>query len=115
MTVDKDTFERLAALEHDRWSGWMKYMLANLTINNLMRWLKQMETPYSDLSEREKESDRKEVRRMLDVLSVDTDITPKWKPWMSEGRYCASCGGYTNEPCFHKGKPYCRSHLPEEE
>jgi len=69
--IDEETFERLAALEHDRWSGWMEYMFANMTLENLMRWALQMETPYSGLSEREKESDRKEVRRTLKLLGIE--------------------------------------------
>ena len=69
--IDEDTFEQLAALEHDRWSGWMKYMFANLTLANLTRWLRQMETHYSDLSEAEKESDRKEVWRTLEILEME--------------------------------------------
>jgi len=108
--VDKKMFEQLAALEHDRWSRWMKYMFANLTMENLVRWKRQMDTHYRNLSEAEKESDRKEVRRTLEILK--TDVVRKWEPWMSEGEYCASCGGYTSEPCFHEGKPYCRGHLP---
>ncbi len=68
--IDKDTFERLAALEHDRWSGWMKWMFANWTPDNLIRWFRQMTTPYSNLPEYEKESDRKEVRRTLQILGI---------------------------------------------
>ena len=70
-TIDNKTFEKLAALEHDRWSGWMEYMFENMTLANLTRWVLQMETPYSGLSEREKESDRKEVRRTLEVLGIE--------------------------------------------
>jgi len=68
LKVSEEIFEQLAALEHERWSGWMKYMLANMTTYNLMRWIGQMNTLYSDLSEYDKESDRKEVRRTLEIL-----------------------------------------------
>ena len=32
------------------------------------RWTRQMNTPYADLSEKEKESDRAEVRKTLAVI-----------------------------------------------
>jgi hypothetical protein len=35
------------------------------------RWLTQIETPYEELSEREKESDREWVRRLFDVLAEE--------------------------------------------
>jgi hypothetical protein len=33
------------------------------------RWKRQMETPYTDLSEGEKESDRAEADKMLEILA----------------------------------------------
>ena len=60
--------EKLAALEHEQWAHWTRYMLDNLTPENIERWKRQIETPYSDLTENEKESDRNWARRVLDIL-----------------------------------------------
>ena len=59
--------ERLAALEHARWSRWMQWMLDNWTDENIARWKQQMVTDYADLPEHSKESDRKEARAALTV------------------------------------------------
>jgi hypothetical protein len=71
-------FEALAAIEHDRWSHWQRYMHAKglrqpdgslLLPSELVRqWDRQMNTPYSQLSEAEKNSDRAQVRRYRDVF-----------------------------------------------
>ncbi len=50
--------EELADLEHRQWAHWTRYMLGNLTPENIERWKRQTETPYNDLSEKEKDSDR---------------------------------------------------------
>lgn len=60
--------EKLAELEHIQWSHWTKYMLENLTPENIERWKKQIETPYSDLSEKEKESDREWARKVIEIF-----------------------------------------------
>ena len=72
--------EALAAIEHDRWSHWQRHMHAqcrpgddgSLTIpaDLVARWTQQMSTPYSGLSETEKESDREQVRRYLPVIAA---------------------------------------------
>jgi Zn-dependent M32 family carboxypeptidase len=72
--------ETLAALEHERWSHWQRYMHAqchraddgSLTIpaELVTRWEKQTSTAYSELSEAEKESDREQVRRYLSVIAA---------------------------------------------
>lgn len=70
--------EKLAELAHKQWSGWMRYLFGTGTFNEdgtwtmpawaARRWREQMETPYSQLTEREKESDRKEADRFLNVM-----------------------------------------------
>jgi hypothetical protein len=76
--------EALSAVEHDRWSHWQRHMHAqcqrhddgSLTIpaDLVARWTKQMSTPYSGLSETEKESDRDQVRRYLST--IESALTP---------------------------------------
>ena len=84
--------EGLASYAHDAWSGWMKYMFekgqyrgqfktgseGEIEIVWIMpawaveRWRRQMNTPYADLPDSEKESDRLEADRMIEVI----DRTP---------------------------------------
>lgn len=79
--------EVLASIEHERWSHWQRYMHSkcdkkldgSLVIppELVERWQRQMETPYSALSEAEKESDRQQVHRylalVLEKLKIATD------------------------------------------
>ena len=60
----------MAEIQHGIWSHWMKYQFSKclsslgerIIIKGLVeRWTKQMNTPYNELSEEEKESDRKVV------------------------------------------------------
>lgn len=70
--------EALAAQAHVSWSGWMKYMISKSCVDldgtitipkdMVMRWTRQMNTPYDQLSEKEKESDRVEADHYLQVL-----------------------------------------------
>lgn len=72
------TVERLAAIEHERWAHWQQYVhdqCERQDDGSLMvpaelaaRWQAQIETPYAGLSEREKDSDRGQVRRYLPVV-----------------------------------------------
>ena len=64
--------EELADLEHEQWAHWTEYMLANLTPENVTRWERQCRTPYSALTEREKNSDRKWADKVLEVLTTYT-------------------------------------------
>ena len=73
--------EELAALCHDQWSGWMRYLFSKATPLPdggvylpswaVERWQRQMETDYLDLTEQERESDRTEADRFL-ALAVST-------------------------------------------
>lgn len=82
-----DLLERLAALEHERWSGWMDYQakmidqVHRVTAERFPdRWARQARTPYNQLSESERESDRDEVRKTLDVIRaahVENAVLPR--------------------------------------
>lgn len=71
-------FEKLAAVEHERWAHWQRYVHnhcerrpdGSLVIppDLARQWSAQIETPYSDLSDAEKDSDREQVRRYLPVI-----------------------------------------------
>lgn len=72
--------EALADLEHDRWSRWQRYLhskcsgvegpMSGLLIHqdSVDHWERQIATPYAELSEREKDSDRKEADRTIEVI-----------------------------------------------
>lgn len=67
--------ERHADLEHEIWASWMRYMFSCGTMNpdrswtmppeKVERWQRQMNTPYSALSDREQKSDREQVLKHL--------------------------------------------------
>ncbi len=70
--------EKLADLEHSRWSHWMDYQFSKGAFNEdgswtmppdlVKRWKGQAETPYNKLSDAEKDSDRKEADKTLVVV-----------------------------------------------
>ena len=73
-----DTREKLAAYAHDAWSGWMRYMFDKSEFNDdgsvtipaslVKRWQYQMLTPYQDLPEEMKPSDRDEADKILAIV-----------------------------------------------
>lgn len=60
--------EELAALEHEQWAHWTKYTMGNMTEFNRSRWEKQIETPYKELSTKEKDSDREWAKKVLEIV-----------------------------------------------
>jgi len=70
--------EALAEQAHDSWSGWMIYLFqesiqnpdgtVTIPLKMVTRWTRQMQTPYGELSEKEKDSDRKEADEYIRVL-----------------------------------------------
>ena len=82
--------EALAAYAHEAWSGWMKYLFSKterlngravveggyvrdgavIPLGSVERWKRQMNTPYADLPESEKESDRAEADKMLAIVEA---------------------------------------------
>lgn len=71
--------EQLASLEHERWAHWQRYVhdqcekfpdgSLRIPAELVRRWESQIETPYDQLSEKEKESDREQVRRYLPLIT----------------------------------------------
>ena len=92
--MSDDKREALAALDHEQWAHWTRHMLEVLepllnvaceldkiygfrdaksvkAIEAIKRWERQIETPYADLSEKEKDSDREWADRVLAALDVN--------------------------------------------
>lgn len=63
-----DSREKLAELEHDQWAHWTVYFLNNLTDKNIERWQRQINIPYSELTETEKDSDRAWADKVLKIV-----------------------------------------------
>jgi hypothetical protein len=63
--------EQLAELEHQQWAHWTKYMLENLTPENIERWKKQIDTLYNKLQNHEKVSDREWALKALDIFKEE--------------------------------------------
>ncbi len=71
--------ERIADLCHSQWAGWMSYLFSKGTFNSdgswtmppefVQRWKRQLKTPYENLSQPEKDSDRKEADKFLKILN----------------------------------------------
>lgn len=71
--------ERLAAVEHERWAHWQRYMHGKavkqadgsllIPAELVQQWERQITTPYRKLFEKEKESDREQVRKYLPVIA----------------------------------------------
>lgn len=96
MTTDS-LIEALADLEHDQWAHWTEYMLdrlkpvldlglnvsncADLAWNDLTpagkatvcyhRWREQIATPYAQLSEPEKDSDREWAHKVMAIVGAE--------------------------------------------
>lgn len=81
-----EIIEELAAVAHESWAGWTKYLFSKcgdgvvdglrvtsaiLPVWAKKRWMRQMGTPYTDLPEEEKESDRVEARKYLEVMEEE--------------------------------------------
>jgi hypothetical protein len=66
--------ERLAALEHEQWAHSTGYLLDHLTPENVERWRRQINTPYEQLSEPEKQSDREWADRVLELIRASAAL-----------------------------------------
>jgi hypothetical protein len=71
--------EGLAAVEHERWSHWQRYVHSKgirqpdgsllLPAELVARWEKQIAKKYAELDDKEKESDREQVRKYLPLIA----------------------------------------------
>lgn len=76
--ITDELVEQLADAEHASWARWTDYQFSRCSANDdgsltippdlVERWRRQAATPYAELSEREKESDRDEVRKILPLI-----------------------------------------------
>ncbi len=74
-----DLIEQLAAVEHERWSHWQRYVHSKcvrqpdgsllLPADLVARWEKQIDTKYAELDDQERESDREQVRKYLPLIA----------------------------------------------
>lgn len=73
------SIDMLAAVEHQRWAHWQNYLhsegtkLADgsllLPPDLVARWEKQIQIPFENLSDDEKESDREQVQKYIPVVA----------------------------------------------
>ena len=78
----KELKEKLAAIEHERWADWQKWVHSRAYLDwdaegntiycfkqeQISAWDKQITTPYSELSDREKASDMEQVDRYWPLI-----------------------------------------------
>lgn len=79
----RDLIEQFAAIEHERWAHWQRYLHeqctpgrdGSLTIpaDLVRKWTTQMNTAYADLTDTEKDSDREQVERYLPLIKQALD------------------------------------------
>lgn len=77
-TIEYALQEQVADYAHEAWAGWIRYMFGlalhnadgtlTLPAQSVERWTRQASTPYADLPEDEKASDRREARKILDIV-----------------------------------------------
>ena len=76
-----ELFEKLADIEHQRWSDWQKYMHSLceriptengdaliISAESVKQWERQIETDYINLTDKEKDSDRDQVMRYWKLI-----------------------------------------------
>lgn len=74
----EEALDVLADIEHERWAHWQKYMHQKgerrsdgslvLPAELVEQWDRQIATPFADLSDAEKDSDREQVRKYLPAI-----------------------------------------------
>lgn len=83
---DPELLEMLSAIEHKRWANWQRYVHSKCTRNadgsltipkeSVDWWENEINTTYENLNERQKESDREEVRPVLRLIDQYLRVKP---------------------------------------
>jgi len=78
-TTEEILREALSDVQHEIWSSWMRWMFDqgrygisgtwSMPVTLVERWKRQMNTPYSELTEKEKDSDREQADKTLEVIN----------------------------------------------
>ena len=78
----EELIETLADYEHASWANWMAYLFIKcstlgpgskalvIPTELVIRWNRQIETAYPELTEQEKKSDRKEVAHIMPAIEA---------------------------------------------
>ena len=69
---DQQLRERLAALEHQQWAHWTRYLIDSGLITDeakIAHWMRQINTPYHQLTEAEKDLDREWADKVIEILN----------------------------------------------
>jgi len=84
--VNSPLLESLADVQHAIWAHWMEYLFsrcernpdgsATIPATLVERWQRQVSTVYTDLTERERDSDRQQAAKVLTVLAEYPDADP---------------------------------------
>lgn len=122
--------EKLAAIEHERWSDWQAWChkvlreqlnpegLDNALEGVLARWDRQISTNYADLTDDEKASDMQQVDRYWPLIEAYTaqavttalqqvaDGLPDKpvKDWLGDDGFCNTCEAFLEDD---KYQCYC--------
>ncbi len=75
----EDVEEILSSELHRIWSSWFVFQHLNSTKENIDRWTEQSYCPYENLSEKDKEKDRKIAREIIKKFK-------KAKQYMHDGK-----------------------------
>lgn len=107
--------EQLADIEHQRWADWQAHCHKKVLDGGgvfpddlLNRWERQINTPYTHLSEQEKESDRKQVDRYFPLIknyfisTIISVLKEQLEEVCCDGEcYHDDCCGKISENCTH--------------
>lgn len=80
---EREVLEKLAAYAHQAWAEWMQYLFDKSQSNSdgtvtipswaVQRWQRQLNTSYADLLEQEKNLDRLEAGKMMQIMGFKVD------------------------------------------
>ena len=115
---EEEVREKLADIEHDRWSKWQKYMHSkmeristarwSLSDELFQRWERQINTRYAELSEKEKDSDREQVDMYLPLIKQF--LKSKLQEAFEKGMFSGQSEGWNDA---NKNKMYEKKQLIE--